>query len=97
MEPGNPIRQNVLETATALTTGDRNASYGDPTDYFQRIAAIYNASKQDDRPSINEHDVALFMVAVKLARLAHSPGHYDSAVDLAAYVAIQQEVFQKGV
>jgi Domain of unknown function (DUF6378) len=41
---------------------------------------------------ITGEQVVLCLIDLKLTRLCHDPRHYDSAVDLAAYTALLQEV-----
>ena len=41
---------------------------------------------------ITPAQVALCMIDVKLARLAHDPAHADSAIDVAGYAALLREV-----
>ena len=41
---------------------------------------------------ISPAQVALCMIDVKLARLAHDPAHADSAIDVAGYAALLREV-----
>lgn len=83
-----PLRAVVLETALTLTCGDRNATYGEPVENHQHIAAIFNAITGRD---LSAREVALLHVATKLARLAKNPTHQDSHIDAAAYIGITLE------
>lgn len=85
-------RQLLLEEATQLTCGDRNAQYGDPLQDFKRSAAILNAlgyqnSLNGGVRQLTGHDVALIVAAVKMSRIAWAPSKRDSWVDLAGYAA----------
>lgn len=86
-------RDELLDEAKRLVTGDRNNQYGPPTQDFRRTADILNAlgfsgpGGTDVRP----HDVAVIIVAVKLSRLTWSPGKMDSWIDLAGYAACGAE------
>ena len=89
-------RFKVLAEAEAATK-DREGDYGSPRKNFERIAAIWNvilAEKfgDDYDYEISAADVAMMMVAVKLARLIETPDHDDSAVDLAGYAALLGEI-----
>ncbi len=91
------IRQNLLERAIDLTCGDRNKTYGDPTNNMTRLAALMNAYLGDrmyggvESPYLTPVDAAAFNVLIKLSRVAANPGHYDSWLDMAAYAAIGAE------
>ena len=87
-------RFQVLAAAEA-TVKDREGDYGSPRKNFERIAALWNvilAGKLGEEHEISAADVAMMMVAVKLARLIETPDHDDSAVDLAGYAALLQEI-----
>ena len=90
--PGLPppftLRGDILRTADKLTHGDRNAAYGDPVDNYRHTASITNSILGT---KLTAHEMALAMVAVKLARLAKNPGHKDSYIDAAAYLGIAYE------
>jgi len=82
-------RKKILNDAEAHITGDRDTDYGGAFTNFNDIARIWGIilSKQ-----ITREDVALCMIAVKLARLKTSPDHIDSWIDLAGYAAIGGEL-----
>jgi hypothetical protein len=100
-------RSNLLQEAEKIITVDRNKSYGEPDEDFQRIAAIASAMgfrvlKTVERPDgdtsefvpLMGSDVARFMVALKLSRLAWNSTHRDSWLDLAGYAACGFETAQ---
>jgi hypothetical protein len=66
----------------ANVTADRGKVYGHPYDDFGRAAAIKAAVA--DCPDLRIRHV-LEMIAVKMARLTHSPDHLDSFIDIAGY------------
>lgn len=72
----------VLHGAFKATRGDRQDVYGHPADDFNRIATMWTAIKGIQ---FTAEEVAAFQIAVKLSRLAHSPGHADSMLDIAGY------------
>ena len=99
-------RYKVL-AAAELSVKDREGHYGSPQQNFDRIAALWNVilagklghdydDEIDELKSryyeISAADVAMMMVAVKLSRLIETPDHDDSAVDLAGYAALLQEI-----
>lgn len=78
------IRADILDTAKGYVLKDRNATHGDPEDNFGRIAELWTAYK---RVPFNATDVAVMMALMKVARIAQSPDHRDSWIDLAGYAA----------
>ena len=74
--------EDVLDEAKRLTGGDRNKAYGHPSKNFGQIAELWNALK----PGVTfaPREVAIFMIAVKLARETHSPRR-DNWTDIAGY------------
>lgn len=87
-----PLRVADLYQAAELTLGDRNASYGDPVKNYSHTAAIFNAISGHD---LTAREAALFMVAVKLARLRTSPLKTDNYVDAMAYLGISHECAER--
>lgn len=99
-----PLRSVLLTEAERIITQDRNKTYGEPDEDFQRIAAIASAMgfrvlKNVSRPDgdtsefvpLVGSDVARFMIALKLSRLAWMPTHEDSWKDTAGYAACGYE------
>lgn len=74
---------DVLATAVA-TIQQRNSEYGDLLPSFIRAASIASAILDK---KLTAFDVAVIMMAVKMARLAHNREHQDSWIDLTAYTA----------
>jgi len=71
--------------SSALTTiQQRGNQYGEIRPNFIRAATI--ASSLLDK-KFTAFDVAVVMMAVKMARLAHNRDHQDSWIDLTAYTA----------
>ena len=71
------------------TVKDRGASYGTPLENFSEIAMMW---RQILKAPVTPSQVAACMVAVKLCRLARTPGHMDSIIDIAGYAACWAEV-----
>lgn len=89
-------RSSLLQEAEKIITNDRNKSYGEPDEDFQRIAGIWNAlgfRAPGDVP-VKGHHVALAMIALKLSRITWSSGHYDSWLDVAGYAGCGYETAQ---
>lgn len=90
-------RKNILETAIALTCGDRNDAYGDPTINMSAFARMLNGYLQSrriiERPAITAEDAAIIMALAKISRLHSTALHYhpDNYIDAAAYLAMAGE------
>ena len=95
-------REQMLNTAKALTCGDRNKSYGPPHDNLSDCAWLWEAylntnqrcfRQGDDgwKVKLTSEDVAWMMVLTKMTRSFQSGFHFDNYVDAAAYAAIAGE------
>lgn len=78
---------DALLEAYALITGPRQTAYSHPADDYARTVAIFKAITGIE---LTTQQAILFMVAVKLSRLAHNLNqgnlHRDSLVDAAGYL-----------
>lgn len=82
-------RENILRQAENTVTGDRATTYGPAKDHFQAVAKVWTEILG---AQVDADQVPLCMAALKIIRLAETPGHVDSWVDLAGYAAIGGEV-----
>jgi len=64
---------------------ERGRDYGDPVLNHARIAALWSAFLGTE---LTAHDVSICMILTKISRLAASPGHTDSYVDIDGYARI---------
>ena len=78
----------MLRQAAAVVA-NRRETYGDPVTSMTAIAQRWSITL--DQP-ITPAQVALCLIDLKLARLAHQPDHLDSMVDIAGYAAVLREV-----
>lgn len=86
--PRTPVgRGRVLELARAVTE-DRDETYGDASESFERIARLWSVLFGRD---VRAHEVALALDLMKTARLIARPDHVDSWVDKAGYAACGAE------
>lgn len=93
-DPTPTVRARVLDEAKRITATDRNSSYGEPEDNFQRIADFWNVFLQDklkEDAMITAGDTAALVIMVKLAREMNAPKE-DNKVDIAGYAACWAEV-----
>ena len=89
-----PRRTQTLQDANGHINGDRDQNYGDATESFTRIAALWSTTLGVD---IKPYQVALCLAQLKISRLVASPTHEDSWVDLAGYTALGSEVAEKTI
>lgn len=79
---------SVLEIAQHIAGASRSRDYGHPYENHARIAAMWNTQlgpKLKDGCAIEPREVALMMIALKLAREVNTP-KFDNSVDMAGYV-----------
>lgn len=81
-------RQSVLDEASKIIHAERNKMYGSPYENHKAIAALFNAATGME---LTAREAAVFMICVKLSRMATSPEHRDHYVDLIGYAAIAWE------
>ena len=78
---------DLLREALEITTGSRANVYGHASQNLEKTARMMDAYLDGmDRP-LTIGDVAALMACVKLARLHHTPDHYDSLMDIAGYMS----------
>ena len=81
-------RDEIIEKAKTLISGQRAADYGDAKDNFDRIAAGWNIIVENANGPITAKHVALMMDWVKTARLLETIDHEDSWIDKCGYSAL---------
>lgn len=86
-------RSKILQTADDLINNDREKDYGHPKINHGRIASLWSVILGID---VTPSQVALCMNQVKISRLVQTPGHVDSYIDAAAYIAIAGELATEG-
>lgn len=88
-----PFRAVVLDQAIACTLGNRQETYGPPSDALFLAAEFIRLYKQSAGTKYcAAHDEAIALACLKLARIAcGAVGHTDNYVDGAAYFAIAAE------
>ena len=75
---------------TLDAVSDRGQAYGDTNRNFKQIAdfwSLHLRNRHDMKVELTPEDVASMMILMKLARLAHSPDHLDSLIDISGYAA----------
>ena len=79
---------HILQAARAVIA-EREASYGDAAQAFERIARRWSVTLGVE---VTPQQAVLCMLDLKLARLSHDPAHKDSMVDVAGYAALLAKV-----
>lgn len=74
--------EGIDQEARRLVYGDRAQTYGHPRGDFEKIGKLWGAILGIE---VSAEQVALMMVAMKLARLSSTPTHRDSQVDVIGY------------
>lgn len=86
---------SILQEAHQVIYGDREQTYGDPGKNLRTIACYWNIhlnAAKSVNAGLTENDVAGMMILLKQARLANSPTHRDSLVDIAGYAGLQDRI-----
>lgn len=86
----------------------RGNNYGPPEDNFANIASFWSAwvkSRYGSDLKFDRADVGVMSAMIKIARLAQTPGHTDSALDGAIYLMlghgcvtadVEDKIFEQG-
>lgn len=82
------IAEMLLKHAAAVVV-NRRETYGCPRTSMEAIAKRWSLTLGH---TVTPVQVALCLIDLKLARLAHDPTHLDSMVDVAGYAAVLREV-----
>jgi Domain of unknown function (DUF6378) len=80
--------EQLLEQA-ALAVRERRSTYGQPRELFARVAVRWSEVLG---VQVTARQVAVCLIDLKVARLAHDPRHLDSITDIAGYAGILAEL-----
>ena len=80
-------KKNVLEEALGVVTGDRDDAHGHPEPNMHAAAMMWSAIL---RTPVTATDVALCMMAFKIARQSNRSGR-DNIVDIAGYCWVLEQ------
>ena len=81
-------REQILDKAKTLISGERAKNYGHAYLNHKRIAELWSPILDKD---ITVEQVYACMIAVKLSRLIETPDHEDSWIDICGYAALGGE------
>ena len=81
------MSETILEEAVRVVDGPRQQDYGHPHVNHGCTAALMLAylTRRYGTASFDARDVCVFNMLQKISRLANTPDHRDSLVDLAGY------------
>ena len=82
-------RKDVLDAAGGAVLRDRAAEHGRPENTFRSIAMLWEAYLG---VNVDEVDVAMLMVLLKVARAQQNKSNADNYVDIAGYAACSGEL-----
>lgn len=86
-------RGEILDTAKAMVTGQREQDYGKAENNFALIAEFWNFYRESiDHTAFNAEDIAMMMTLFKIARIITGTGTVDSFVDACGYLACGGEI-----
>lgn len=91
---------SFFQRAENLITGQRQADYGDKLQNFSQTAMIWTgllAHKLLPGQQISPDDVAICMMGLKMSRLAKTPHHEDSILDIAGYAGCLHKLQEERV
>jgi hypothetical protein len=80
--------EQLLERAASVVR-ERRRTYGQPRELFERVAIRWS---QVLGVPVTSRQVAGCLIDLKVARLAHNPGHFDSITDVAGYAGLLAEL-----
>ena len=81
-------REQILNKAKVLISGERAIDYGDAYVNHKRIAELWTTILGKN---ITVEQVYACMIAVKLSRIIETPDHEDSWIDKCGYAALGGE------
>ena len=102
IDPSAARKRACLEAAINACCGDRALNYGAPEDNFRRIAELWNAwfsvrvTPPGENMPFGPVDIAVMNILLKVARLANTPSHNDSWIDIAGYAACGADITRSG-
>ena len=87
----------ILEEASRITQTERNTSYGNPEVNHGCTAEMMEAylrRKYGEAARFDALDVCAFNICQKLSRLANTPDHHDSLVDICGYARNWEQILK---
>jgi Domain of unknown function (DUF6378) len=83
------MNADVLLQRAGSVVGDRRRIYGEPVDFFERVAVRWS---QVLGAKVTPAQVLVCLIDLKVARLTHDLRHLDSITDIAGYAGCLAEV-----
>lgn len=85
-------RNEILENAARIVSGDRDKQYGNPENSFTEIGSLWSAYLGRE---VTPLDVAIMMSLMKIARIKTGNFKEDSYIDACGYLACGGEIASK--
>jgi len=91
------VREEVLTEAINIVCKSRPDIHGNIEDSFERVSEYWSIylGGLEDPSKLNNYDVAMMMLLMKIARSEHNTGYLDNYVDIAGYAANAAELISK--
>jgi hypothetical protein len=87
------MKANDQLAKAARTIQERGNDYGAVEENWETAAQLWNAClRRKLKCDLSAADVALLLILLKVSRLANSPDHLDSQLDICGYSALMCEV-----
>lgn len=83
-------REEILQKAEEIITGEREHQYGKPENNFSYIANLWNVYLKGTH--ITSKDVAIMLILLKIARTDGNEKYIDNYIDICGYAACAGEV-----
>lgn len=87
--------KTLLQKAHEKVYGEREQDYGKPILNLTHIAdywSLHLSRTTGEKIVLTPLDVCEMMMLLKIARLANTPEHEDTLLDIAGYAALQERV-----
>ena len=97
--PKKAKAEGYIEEGVRVVRGNREGVYGRPDQNFRTIAAMWSAwlsVRCRHEITLDAADIGHLMILMKEARIANSPLHRDSHVDIAGYLDCVDTIHQMG-
>lgn len=92
------MSESVLTTAQSIVDGARQQAYGHPDDNHSCTADMVHAfleRKYGTDGKLDALDVCVINILQKISRLANTPDHLDSLVDICGYARNYQMILEQ--
>lgn len=92
------MSESILQIAQNIVDGARQQAYGHPDDNHSCTAEMVHAflcRKYGQEGELDALDVCVVNILQKISRLANTPDHLDSLVDICGYARNYQMILER--